>query len=484
MKKTLLYTTLGIAALGFSGCEKYLEKVPDNRSALNTPEKVTQVLVNAYPKAVYSAFCEAMTDNVADIGTGTARNQNADSYFWNNVDATNQDTPEYYWNACYKAISQANQALDAIGKAPDPENYIAQKGEALVARAYAHFMLATIFSKMYDAATADGDLGIPYVTEPETVVTKYYDRSTVKATWEKVEKDLLEGLPLIQDKLYTVPRFHFTKQAAYAFATRFFLYKKDYANAVKYADFVLPSAAWLDNMRPWLTTYQTAASSTEISTDMNSPTCKANLLLIQTTSWWARDYRGVRYATNANIATILKGLTGITKGIYAYRWYTWSSGLYNATPKYNENFIYSTASTGVGYVMFPALTIEEVLLNRAEAYVYLNNNEAALKDINTWVSGRIKSYSPATHNVTEESAMTYYNQPSVKDGLIKTLLDFRRIEFLHEGMRWFDIIRYDLPVTHRTITDQEFTLSAKDLRKVVQIPQEAISVGRLQPNPR
>ena len=29
--------------------------------------------------------------------------------------------------------------------------------------------------------------------------------------YEMIEKDLLEGLPLIEDKAYTVPKYHFNK---------------------------------------------------------------------------------------------------------------------------------------------------------------------------------------------------------------------------------------------------------------------------------
>ena len=100
-------------------------------------------------------------------------------YFFIDTHENQQDSPEFYWDSCYHAIAAANQALETISKAPNPDDYSAQKGEALVARAYAHFMLVNFFSKFYDSTTASTDPGIPYVTEPETVFIKQYDRKTV-----------------------------------------------------------------------------------------------------------------------------------------------------------------------------------------------------------------------------------------------------------------------------------------------------------------
>ncbi|HET7897077.1 MAG TPA: RagB/SusD family nutrient uptake outer membrane protein, partial [Flavisolibacter sp.] len=137
-----------------TGCSKYLEKEPDNRAQLNTPEKVAQLLASAYPQANYMAFAESISDNVNDKGAGTIELHNRDPYFFEDTKDNQQDSPEFYWNACYRAISHANLALQAISEAPDSANYRAQKGEALLARAYAHFMLVNFFAKFYDAATA------------------------------------------------------------------------------------------------------------------------------------------------------------------------------------------------------------------------------------------------------------------------------------------------------------------------------------------
>src|SRR3954454_7708813 len=186
-------------------------------------------------------MAEISSDNAGDIATNGRDHPDwvtliTDLYFYkdNKGSGTNEDTPEGYWFGCYKAIAAANISLDAINKAPNPDAYKAQKGEALVARAYAHFMLVNFFAKFYNTASSATDPGVPYVTQPETVSIKQYDRKTVSYVYDMIEKDLLEGLPLLDDKSYAVPKFHFNRSAANAFAARYYLYKKDYMKVVTY----------------------------------------------------------------------------------------------------------------------------------------------------------------------------------------------------------------------------------------------------------
>src|SRR5689334_21685729 len=111
-----------------TSCKKYLEKEPDNRAQLNTPEKVSQLLTSAYPQANYMAFAESISDNVNDKGLGAIELSNRDPYFFEDTKNNQEDSPEFYWDACYRAISTANLALQSISKASDSTNYNAQKG--------------------------------------------------------------------------------------------------------------------------------------------------------------------------------------------------------------------------------------------------------------------------------------------------------------------------------------------------------------------
>jgi hypothetical protein len=484
--RSILFVVAGFVFL--PSCKKYLEKEPDNRAKLDTPEKVSQLLGRAYPGANYIPFIETSTDNVGDIGSGDAGSPdlnvtNADAFFFKDTRSTSEDTPEWYWFACYHAIAACNQALETIGQASNQNAYTAQKAEALVARAYAHFMLVNIFAKFYDPATAASDPGIPYVTEPEKNFIKQYSRGTVASVYASIEKDLLEGLPYLDDKSYSVPKYHFTKSAANAFAARFYLYKKDYQKVIQYGTQAVPNNDFLSNLRPWNTEYSTIGLN-EIAPRYAKATENANLLLAETNSYWFRTNILARYAMTPAVRDQILRNEPVTGGQWAF-----ATGFYVenhiVVPKINEYFVRVSvnADFGNGYVMVPLFTVEEVLFNLAEAYAYTNQFNNAIALLNTYLSTRIVSYNPSVHNLTVSKINSAWGTTNTQVGLINTVLAYKRTEFVHEGLRWFDILRYKIPVVHRTILGETFTLGPTDPHRLFQIPASAKQSG-IEQNPR
>jgi hypothetical protein len=78
----------------------------------------------------------------------------------------------------------------------------------------------------------------------------------------------------------------------------------------------------------------------------------------------------------------------------------------------------------------------------------------------------------------------YYNSANDQQNIFRYLLEERRKEFMHEGLRWFDIKRFEFPVSHTLPDGSTTTLEANDNRKILQIPQAAVDVGGLEQNPR
>src|SRR5687768_12850500 len=117
-KRNMTKVTMLLVLLlpGLTGCEDFLSETPDNRASLDTKEKISELLVTAYPEGNYIPFCEAMSDNAEDNFGGAEDVTNADPYFWRDGAATWQDSPENYWNSCYTAIAAANHALQAISE--------------------------------------------------------------------------------------------------------------------------------------------------------------------------------------------------------------------------------------------------------------------------------------------------------------------------------------------------------------------------------
>ena len=488
MKKiTILLLTIAVIS---AGCKKYLEHAPDQRASLNSVEKVAELLITAYPQANYITFTEAMTDNAADKGITTTEFVNRDPWFFEDVRGRDEDTPDFYWNACYAAIATANEALDAISKASNQANYSAQKGEALVARAYAHFMLVTLYSKGYDPATADTDPGIPYVTEPEKVVFQKYSRKTVAYVYQQIEKDLTEGLTLIKDNVYTIPKYHFTQAAAHAFAARFYLFKKDYQQAVTQANAVFTAGSITANLKQVNSTAYRSYQYLDLQSQYTQATNNSNLLLTECPSSWGRSYASYRYSMTFPVLNQTYYGSNVTGGVWSWQVFGRETSL--NVPKFRELFIRQSANADIGdpYNIIPLFTAEEVLFNRAEANTYLGNTVDAIKDLNDYASTRITTsatnpvYNPAIHTITADKINRFYSTLSLRDGIIKTILDFKRVEFCFEGMRWFDILRYKIPVVHTSFDlKTTITLGPNDPHRVIQIPQEATLAG-IERNPR
>jgi hypothetical protein len=307
-----------------------------------------------------------------------------------------------------------------------------------------------------------------------------------------LQKDLEEGIPLIDDQSYggdgnnasNIARFHFTRAAAHAFASRYYLFKRDYDKVVEHADAVLNGTDIISGLRPWTTTYKTYTTN-ELSIAYTRSTEKANLLLCETASSWGTSFNRMRYSTGATRMNEMFFQYNPALDFYAYSNYVTNSGVYFIF-KFREHFVRvgTNATTGYPYTIIPLFTLEEVLLNRAEAYAMQIKFHEALAEMNRFISTRVMNYNPEVHNVTFNRLYNLYDENDNQKAIVRGILELRRIEFLHEGLRWFDIRRHNIPVVHTTSEGESFTLAPGDRRRALQIPAEAISIGGLEPNPR
>jgi len=494
-----------------ASCSDFLSTSPDNRTQLNTAEKVTQLLVSAYPTANYATLTELSSDNFVDnnsilpVVLEGFEKMDDEIFAWEPAtSSTEQDSPSYIWENYYAAIAAANHALVAIDELESQNSNLdmsAQKGEALLCRAYGHFILVNIFSQAYkDESASTADLGIPYTTEPETVVQGKYTRETVTSVYAKIQKDIEEGIILINDQKYKVPKYHFNKKAAAAFAARFFLYKRDYAKVLTYANEVLGSDP-ASMMRDWTKDFSNTA---DIGYDYIKTDYNCNLLLLPTASWFNRNF-GSRYGHNYD------AMWGSTYG-EGPTWMDYppcfEGKLYIAVkqdygvffPKCEEMFEYTDkiARIGFGHVNRAEFTAEETLLCRAEALIYLNRIPEAVADLEVWNKSHL-----APNTLTESLIKSFYTSKNTlfvkklnankmsssfvvtaqQEPFIDCVLHFRRIETMFDGYRWFDIKRYGIEISHYIGRTQIETLLHNDLRRAIQLPQEVISAGMV-PNDR
>ena len=483
--------TLVVAAF-LSGCgETFLDETPDNRVELDNLEKAAQLLVSAYSDASPN-FTDWLSDDIQfTIGT-TIRLEHEEMFEWRDVtvDPNNLDTPIFYWFQTYDAIAHANEVLAALEELPaitDEELALKRsiESEALLTRAYGHFMLVNMFGQHYDESD-NTSLGVPYVLEPETTFLAQYERSTVKEVYDLIEEDMLRGIELLDDTFFANSgKYHFNRNAALAFAVRFYLFKQDYAECVRYCDMILGS-----NPRPFIRDltgddFQLASASVvEYPQLYSSPDLAANFLLMRKVSLFQRP--DFAYGIEQNFYSDLFDLSPLPGLLDERENPAFVKGFNAAYPaRYQSLFQRSSLNSNVGtpYYIQMALTGEEVLLSRAEANIFLNNLSGVLDDMQAFSENR---YSGGEVVLTIENIRAFFGGFNSSDqlALLNYVLFERRKEFLFQGMRWYDIKRYQIEIDRVLQNGTEITLDDDDRRKVLQIPQSAIDVGGLEENPR
>lgn len=521
-KGSLMLASVAILA----SCSDQLDTLPDNRTTLDTPKKIAGLLVTAYPDRTPTLFNEWMSDNTDYMGAQNSQgNRGGDQYFfWQEQTEGGNDSPEMVWMLYYEGVYKANEALAAIEDQGGPKNDILRnsKGEALLIRAYDHFILANEFCRPYNGKTSTKDAGLYYATgiADFSAAAEQSNRGTVADVYAKIAADIEAGIPLLNDT-YEVPKYHFNKQAAYAFATRFYLYYEKWEKAKEYADKLLGSNP-AASLRDYRALQAMPLSKSDQAVKSAEAYCSASAdcnLLVQTSvsnagmalAPWLISKRYT--LTNYLAETELFNSNNIwgTSSNLIWKPFTVNSGENNFAllMKLPREFEIRNTTTGSGYLrtLNVNFTMDEALLNRAEAEIMLGQNDAACADMTIWM----KNFFNTNVTLTPTSVQTYFKtvsyayadaakmvpsfkkhisprftidaEGSVQESLLQCLLNFRRIETVHQGMRWMDIRRYNIEIPRRLIgangrpSKNLDWLEKDDPRQVVQIPQSIRESG-------
>lgn len=482
MKKYITIVSLALAFILLNSCDAYLDENPDDRQEIKTLDNVQELLVSGYSEGSYN-FIEWLTDNSVAIADNDQRPEMTETFqYIPVVSSEQQDTPTNFWTNTYNAIAHANQALEEISKITISKQDLAKqnavKGEAYLIRAYNHFLLANIFCQSYNPATAGNTLGIPYIMAPETNLLVSYERGTLKETYTKIEDDLKKGLTLLSNDFYKGSgKYHFNLNAAYAFASRFYLYKADYEKCIEFSNKIIGDGTISKTFIKDMETVFTGTSSAAIGAqfiDVNSP---SNLLVVRKESTYTRYNRGYR----ANNSIINQILGSSIQGGNDFRDLRYTNGTdARFQPKYAELFRYETTTTGFPYFIQPELRSEETIFNRMESFVKTGKITQALADYNVFAETRYENGG----QLTLSKITNYYSDTTNdEDAMMEFIISERRKEFLGEGLRWWDIKRFNIAVTHIDVTGKIFTLEKVDLKKAIQLPLGAIARG-IEANPR
>lgn len=410
-----------MASASLTGCNDFLDTMPDNRTTLDSEEKIKSLLVSAYPYKEYAWVNELSSDNSDDIGVlynETTRWMD-DTFNWREESETMTSSLSENWESCYEGISAANEALIAIEELGGQEKseMLAQlRGEALLCRAYNHFVLVNLFCRHWTQDAAK-DLGLPYMDKPETSLRPSYERGNLADFYTKIEKDILDGIALVGDSYYEVPKYHFNQKAAYAFAARFYLYTEKWDKVIEYADKVLGTEP-KSMLRDWASFVKLAHYGQLASECYINPAANCNLLLQA-----AYSFRGAacgrysqysRYSHTYYLAyhedISLKNVwEGYLKGQLVTTVSDGADKRMILKSPYAFEFTDPVAGIGYPHSVIAIFTADETLLCRAEARIMLKQYDEAAADIDVWVKN-IAMILRSTPDMTKEHITEFYRE--------------------------------------------------------------------------
>ncbi|WP_128544144.1 RagB/SusD family nutrient uptake outer membrane protein [Larkinella soli] len=411
MKKQISLLTI-MTLLGTTACQDFLTENPvtniGQNLALSSEDRIRRAMNGAYsalqvneyygfewPNAVWLS-----DDNVFAAGAGTT-----DLQFDNYDILASSNTMEINWRAMYQVINQANNILDAVGTVGDPGFTTEEKndlaGQALFLRALAYFDMVRTWG------------GVPLVLTPTAGFSDaaFVKRNSPDEVYAQVQKDLDEAEQKLPER---TDRTLAGKKTAQALKARLFLYRKDWANAEKFAGMIIESKdyALVTPYERFLTEKNTPESIFEIAYNPVDQNATGGAFLPQSKGG------SYRLGPTKEIVDLLRdpakgGTRSVTVGTFNL----------NGTTTYHVNKYRQAGSTNDSPIW--VLRTAEMYLIRAEARAQLGKIQEGAADL----------------NAVRQRAQVAAVSPATKEDLLQRIEDERRLEFAFEPHRWFDLVR-------------------------------------------
>lgn len=406
----------------------------------------------------YLGADEYYVKNLADLVAGsqyTPFHQYA--YNWqDNPYGTQRNLKD--WDLAYERIMYANLALD-VESAPSGQGETADRDRTRVAarfhRAWNFYQLAQLFCRPYNEQTATEDPGLPLRLDYDVSVR--YGRSSLKEVYDQIINDLTEAenIPIVDDTNPYMPG----TTAVRALLARVYLQQGKFDMALRYADIVLQKKKVLIDYN------KLTGSVTDIYGSYFEPYGKNNPAVIFYSS---AAVGGILGATRRNADTMF--INSLDKHDLRRKIYFFQR------PDGTQAYTGSYCGYG-GNESFTGLSVEEILLIRAECHARLGMDHQTLGDINLLRSHRIEA--------------DVYRDLELSDvaDMLKYVLAERRKELYMRGSRWEDARRLNhegkYPVTFSRVLDGvRYELVPNEKKWVWPVPQSEIDANGIVQNER
>jgi hypothetical protein len=454
----LVLTLVSLGALLTASCQKEtLDQNPQASLEASTAIK-DAATVNAATLGIYSgfqsgnywglryfAFSDMYADNINHVGTFPSF-----SAIWNVAILPDNTEVNAMWNSMYSTINRANTVIAAVPGIADPtlnkDNALA---EARVLRANVYFDLIRYWGGSNTGFNKAGGVGVPLVLTPTLVEAdaKPKARATEAAVMAQVIADLDFAIGVA-----TFPNNNTTgrvnKDYAKALRARVALYMDDNTTALTYSNELIASGRYA--LTPGVTyrdiwaNKNTKESLWEIQFEPTNSNSVA--FFYYTTATGGRN----EIATSSGLNTAHEA-GDVRQAINAT---TLGGGSTNL-----KTLKFTRVSTGDDNVVM--FRLSELYLIRAEARAQIGTDlVGALADVNV-----IRIRAGLAANTTATTTAT----------LMTAILKERRVEFAHEGHRFFDLKRTNLLAT--TIGASYFGISGtinNTFRALWPIPQREV----------
>ncbi|QII45786.1 RagB/SusD family nutrient uptake outer membrane protein [Flagellimonas oceani] len=404
---------------------------------------------------------DILSDNVILAQTGRRSNEVYYDYRYN---PNTGGAVSLYWSEAYEAVNAANLVIgqiDNLADGPDKNNIL---GQALAARAIAHFDLARIYAMIpTQSADANNSPGIVYLKVEDGDTgdpLAQPSRETVASNYSEIIGDLEQAAQLIG---VNNGEGRLNRNGVYAMLSRVYLYNGDYQLAINAANEVTEPIVDATEEGALLAVYEDASNEGiviewSVNTSSESGFNNVGVLYSQTTppntvSEYVIDYEFFNNLDPNDLRAEVMQYDATNQG-----------NNYNAVRK----FLGETGQVN-GRVDIKVLRAAEVLLNKAEAQFEIDP-AAALTTLNILRDARYTSYTGGETGQALEDAIQYE----------------RRVELSFEGHRFFDLKRRGEAVQRSNNGDladgsgtppEILTLPAGDYRFQLPIPIDEINAN-------
>jgi len=468
---SLLVLAGGIASCGNDFLDTPYYKGVESETALNSVTNITTALNGTYYRLFHYYFAGNYAINIGDIGTDITY-WNAKTGHWDKIyNYTLGETESYLrysWEYGYKVIDnsariiKASKALYDDATASEKTELNRIMAEAYALRGYAQLLLVNIFAHQVKVNGTDhsSSLGIVIVDEPIEPWTDV-SRSTVGQSYAAILSDFTNSLSYFEAAGKDRGNVFFMNVAAvHGLMARANLYLENWSAAIQSAQNALDTKG--------ITTLNYGSSYKPLYNGGASNTESLFTLDINETQSWAASSSGTFWSTYSYSPSpkllSLYGAEDCRTTIF-----NWDKDSTPNVPIFAggkfSHFSSGNPANGTNYIV----NAPEMFLIIAEATLQLEG-------------GSISDAQTALLTVAKRNAAitSTADLPSTADGLMAFIKDERARELFQEGMRLYDVRRWDerIGVYAYGAPDIKFSFEDYQISKLVYpIPSIEVNSG-------